>query len=136
MKSEMEGRLRVILVLFVGSFAVLAARLFYLQVIQGEKLRTIAESNRTQIVFERAPRGLILDRNRAVLAGNRPTFVVIFTPLDLKREVLAGVIQRLSKILGLTEEELTRRFKPAIRHSSMVRLMDRASPHKIRRTHI
>lgn len=129
MKSEMEGRLRVILVLFVGSFAVLAARLFYLQVIQGEKLRTIAESNRTQIVFERAPRGLILDRNGAVLADNRPTFVVIFTPLDLKREVLTGVIQRLSKILGLTEEDLTKRFKPAIRHSSMVRLMDRASRH-------
>ncbi|OGR87418.1 MAG: penicillin-binding protein 2 [Elusimicrobia bacterium RIFCSPLOWO2_01_FULL_60_11] len=129
MKSEMEGRLRVILALFVGSFAVLAARLFYLQVIQGEKLRTVAEANRTQIVFERAPRGLILDRNSAVLADNRPTFVVIFTPLNLKREILAEVIRRLSKILGLSEEELAKRLKPAIRHSSMVRLMDRASRH-------
>jgi len=129
MKSDMESRLRVMMILFIGSFSILAARLFYLQVIQGEKLRTIAESNRTQTIFERAPRGLILDKNGIVLADNRPTFVVTFTPLNLGRDVLTGVVERLSKILGLTEEELNRLFKPAIRHSSMVRLMDRVSRH-------
>ncbi|OGR85432.1 MAG: penicillin-binding protein 2 [Elusimicrobia bacterium RIFCSPLOWO2_01_FULL_54_10] len=129
MKSDIDARLRVILVLFVGLFGMLGARLFYLQVIQGERLRTIAEANRTQIIYERAPRGLILDRNGAVLADNRPTFVVIFTPIELTHEILNEVTIRLSKILGLADSELKRRLQPAIRHSAMVRLMDRASRH-------
>ncbi len=129
MKSGLESRLMFLLVLFTASFVLLGTRLFYLQVIQGENLRTVAEANRTQIVFERAPRGLILDRNGAVLADSRPTFVVIFTPLELKKEVLSGIVHRLSGILGLSEDELRKKLQPSIRHSSIVRLMDRASRH-------
>ena len=125
--SRFEFRLRILLVLFASGFSLIWIRLFYLQVVQGENLRHIAEANRTSLVLERAPRGLILDRNGVVLADSRPTFVVLFTPLELKKEVLSNVIQRLARILNLTEEDLSHRLQPALKHSSLVRVMDRAS---------
>lgn len=70
---------------------------------------------------------MILDRNGAVLADSRPTFVVLFTPLDLKKKNYGEISERLSKILNLSQEEISRRLQPAIKHSSLIRLMDRAS---------
>lgn len=128
--TDFEFRLRVLLVVFSSFFALLWARLFYLQVVRGETLRSISEANRSTVLFERAPRGLILDRNGVVLADSRPTFVVLFTPLGLNKKVYQDVIPRLSRILGEDADKLRRRLQPAIQHASMVRLMDRASKEK------
>ncbi len=125
--SEFETRLSFVLAVISFFFAVLFVRLFYLQVVQGANMRTIAEANRTSLLFERAPRGLILDRTGQVLADNRQTFLVLFTPLELNKDVLAKVIHRLAGILGMKDEDLERKLAPAIKHSSMVRLLDRAS---------
>lgn len=125
--TEFESRLSVLLIFFSLVFGLLLVRLFYLQVVQGENMRSIAEANRTSLLFERAPRGLILDRNGQVLADNRQTFLVLFTPLELKKEILIDVIRRLSVIMGVKEPDLEKRLAPAIKHSSMVRLLDRAS---------
>ncbi len=125
--SEFETRLSFLLVLISFFFTVLFVRLFYLQVVQGANMRTIAEANRTSLLFERAPRGLILDRTGQVLADNRQTFLVLFTPLELNKDVLAKVIRRLAGILNMKDEDLERKLAPAIKHSSMVRLLDRAS---------
>lgn len=127
MITDFEVRLRIILILFIFGFGSLWIRLFHLQVVQGDKLRKLAEANRTSILFERAPRGLILDRNGQVLADSRPTFVVLFTPLELNKEVFSDVVKRLSKILNMSEEQIFQKLRPAIKHSSLVRLMDRAS---------
>ncbi|MGH8804541.1 MAG: penicillin-binding protein 2, partial [Polaromonas sp.] len=52
------------------AFALLAARLVYLQVYRHADLNEQAESNRTAIVPIVPNRGLILDRNGVVLASN------------------------------------------------------------------
>ena len=65
-------RLRVLvagLVVFM-CFALLIARLVYLQVYRHADLGAQAESNRTAIVPIVPNRGLILDRNGVVLASN------------------------------------------------------------------
>ena len=133
--SFFERRLTALLVLFISCLGLLMVRLFYLQVIRGDSLRIIAEANRTSLVFERAPRGLILDRSGLVLADSKPTFVVLFTPLELKKEVFTDVIRRLAVILNIAEDDLKRRLQPALKHSSMVRVMDRATlprPRKVK----
>ena len=48
-------------------FLVLVVRFFYVQVIQHDYYRTLAENNRSSIVPIIPNRGLILDRNGAVL---------------------------------------------------------------------
>src|SRR5438552_2473630 len=110
--GDFERRLTALLVIFISSFGLLMVRLFFLQVIKGDDLRNIAEANRTSLVFERAPRGIIFDRNGQVLADSRPTFVVLFTPLQLKKEIYADVSRRLGAILNMADDDLNRRLAP------------------------
>lgn len=63
-------------VLFVG----LLLQLAQLQVVQGERLRGIAEGNRIRKHITYASRGQILDRNGNVLAENTASFQLSITP--------------------------------------------------------
>lgn len=60
---------------------VLLGRLALLQVVRHEEFKLLAEGNRTRIEHIPANRGLILDRNGAVLAENQPSY-----QLELVRE--------------------------------------------------
>ena len=65
------------------AFLLLAARLFYLQVVRHDDLEEQAESNRTAIVPVVPNRGLILDRNGIVLASNYSAYTLEITPSRL-----------------------------------------------------
>jgi len=56
------------------AFAVLAARFFYLQVVQGEDFRRLSKNNCIRLKSVEASRGLIFDRNGVLLVDNRPSF--------------------------------------------------------------
>lgn len=75
-------RLRVLVagVVVVCAFALLAARLVYLQVYRHADLSEQAENNRTAIVPIVPNRGLILDRNGVVLASNYSAYTLEITP--------------------------------------------------------
>lgn len=122
-----ENRLKFFLYLLPIAFSLIGARLFYLQVAQGDRLRRIAESNRTTILFERAPRGMILDRNGVVLADNKPSFAVLFIPMELKEEDFQNVVERLAKILQVNTSELHQKLFSTFKQQAMMRLLDRAS---------
>lgn len=64
-------------------FAVLAVQLVWLQVVEGDRLRGIAEGNRVREKVTFAPRGRILDRNGKVLAENTASFQLTVTPYQL-----------------------------------------------------
>jgi len=64
----------------VGLFAL---RLVYMQVLRNVYYLQAAEQNRTQTIYQNAPRGQILDRNGRILATNRPAFSVIYLPVML-----------------------------------------------------
>lgn len=55
-------------------FSVLGGRLWYLQVLQHDEYQSYAEGNRIRLRPEPGLRGLILDRNGAVLAENQPVY--------------------------------------------------------------
>lgn len=56
------------------AFAILAARFFYLQIIQGEDFRRLSKNNCIRLKSVEASRGLIFDRNGVLLVDNRPSF--------------------------------------------------------------
>lgn len=70
----------------VGGFAVLAGRLGYMQVIQGDSYRARARSNTQRYRTTAAPRGMIFDRGGRVLAENRTAWQIRVTPADLPAE--------------------------------------------------
>src|SRR3978361_2394534 len=55
----------------VGLMGFLAARLYQVQVVEGARYATLAESNRISSRLIAPPRGRLLDRNGTVMAGNR-----------------------------------------------------------------
>jgi len=63
----------------LGLAAVLLARYFHLQIIEHEKYRTESDRNRIHARAVPPRRGLIFDRNGALLADNRPIFNLMVT---------------------------------------------------------
>jgi penicillin-binding protein 2 len=103
-------RLRVLVasVVVLLCFGLLAARLFYLQVLRHDDLRAQAENNRTAVVPIVPNRGLILDRNGIVLATNYSAYTLELTPAKVPD--LAQTIDELAQILEITPRD-RRRFK-------------------------
>ena len=84
----------------------LAARLFYLQIVDGGRLATLAVHNRTVLEAIRSPRGLIYDRYGRPLVTNVPTFVVKLRPSDMTVEQRPVVVDRLAALLDMPAADI------------------------------
>lgn len=102
-------------------FCLLAVRLFYLQIIQGEEYRRLSENNSIRLQRIEPFRGIIYDRNGTMLVDNRPSFDITVIPKNaepLERtagklahyldEPKESLIERLQQYRGL------RSFKPVV----------------------
>ena len=84
----------------------LTARLFYLQIVDGGRLATLAAQNRTVLEAIKSPRGLIYDRTGRSLVSNVATFVVKVRPADLPLEQRPVVVERLAALLRIAPAEI------------------------------
>jgi penicillin-binding protein 2 len=110
-------RLTFLTVLVIGLFLALFGRLWFLQVLAGDRYTLAAEENRVRTVVTEAPRGRILDSNGAELVGNRPALTISADrmqlldgngdPLDEDAE---RVLDRLSALLRMEREEIVERL--------------------------
>ncbi len=80
----------------IGLFGLLFARLYSLQIKQGERYRTMAEDNRISTRLVLPERGLILDRNGLVLARSEKNFRA-----DLIPEQAPNIKETLERLYGL-----------------------------------
>lgn len=95
-------------VLFVGVMvAVLVVRLWFLQVVQGDRYRAMAEGNRIREVPLEASRGKILDRNGQMLVGNRWALSIFVLPTEFEKlEDKEGEAAKLAEMLGMDAAEI------------------------------
>ena len=84
----------------------LVGRLYYLQVVESEKYKTLAEENRINLRLLAPPRGYLLDRNGEPLAVNDKSYRVVI--VGEKAADVSGTLDRLSMILPLEDEDRTR----------------------------
>ena len=82
-------------------------RFWQLQVIQGQRWKLIAVENQYRQIRILPSRGMILDRNGRLLAGNKLGFNITVIPADIDDKSIAG----LAPLLGLQPEELKQRIK-------------------------
>lgn len=78
-------RSRLLFYLCLLAFTALASKLYYVQILRGEKYRQTADRNRIRTLPVPAPRGLIFDRRGARLAYNAPDFTLFLVPADLPK---------------------------------------------------
>ncbi len=114
-------------------FAGLLVQLVYLQVVEGERLRGVAEGNRLREQVTYAPRGRILDRNGTVLAKNTASFQLTSTPYQLPdgRKERQRMYRQIAGILNdVTAGEITTTInKEGLAHPQPV-LIAEGIPHK------
>jgi len=88
----------------VASFLVILGQLWYLQALEGNRLRDLSERNRIRVRPVAAPRGIMYDRNGLPLVDNRPAFTLSVIPREL--EDREAVLARLSILLHISLKEL------------------------------
>ena len=101
-----QQRFLLLKALIVLLFGVLALQLWRMQVIEHDAYQARAEFNRLRIVPDLAARGLIYDRNGQQLVYNVPIFSAAVIPADVPDEQLAIVVAELSRITGVSAQEI------------------------------
>ncbi len=101
--GQVRGRRRLVwlrlLVLLV--FAVLAARLWQLQILEGDRYRLQAAGNRFALQTVPAPRGVIYDRIGRILARNVVSFDVTVVPASVPEEQEETILRTLAALLDI-----------------------------------
>ena len=97
---------------------VLVARLVNLQIIDHDYYSTRADDNRMRVTPIPPVRGLIYDRNGALLAENRPAFVLEITPEQVGN--LDSAIKSLKPLIALTPKDIER-FKDRVQKTPRYR---------------
>jgi penicillin-binding protein 2 len=77
-KKSAHANIYLYLLLFLAIFSVLASRLFFLQIINGDKYQTQSASNSLRLINLPTKRGDILDANGNILATSIPIAAITF----------------------------------------------------------
>ncbi len=93
---ERTAKSKILSIFAIVFFSILVGRLFYIQIIQGEKYRSMSVNNQVALEILKASRGIIYDRNGIVLARNRPSYSVKILPYNTPRGY--DIASRLLKI--------------------------------------
>ncbi len=102
----------------LGIAGTLLWRLRDMQLNQSEQFRLLAEENRINLRLLPPTRGLILDRNGVLLAGNEQNYRVVIKRDDAGDIDL--VLGRLAQLIDLSEEDIERARRDMLRNRPFV----------------
>src|SRR5215468_10231268 len=102
--SPLALRISILTGIAIAIFSVLFLRLWYVQILSGDKYRAEANDNRIREIRVQAPRGDILDRKGKVMVGNRTELAVQVSPEDLPAPgpQRSRELHQLAEITGMT----------------------------------
>lgn len=108
-RDDLVSRVRILTAVATGLLVVIATGFWFVQLVQGDYYRELAENNRLRKLPVKAPRGLILDRKGRLMVENVPSYNLMLDrsrSADLSRSLAfaAGVLGRpvaeLEALLG------------------------------------
>ena len=91
-----------------GKFLLLSAvagRMYYLQIIEGERYQTLADENRINLRLLAPPRGRIIDRFGIAMADNQRNYRILIVPEDVKGRDVNTILNLVSRIVPLSKGE-------------------------------
>lgn len=98
-----ERRTLVVIAFNLLAFAVIVARLYFLQVKEADKYKMMSDENRISTRFLVPPRGLIFDRNGEIIAKNEQDFQALMVAEQTPD--IAETLKTFKQIVPLTEGE-------------------------------
>ena len=108
MSPQLALRVAIIGGVALVVFGIIFFRLWYLQVLSGDKYLAEANNNRVREIKVEAPRGKIVDRNGEVLVDNRQGKAVKINPDKLPEDpkAKAELYAKLARVLEVNRREL------------------------------
>ena len=101
---ELRRRVRFLYLVLFLVFGGLLVRLFFLQVIDGERYTFLSENNRIRIKRIPGTRGMVVDRQGQLLVDSRPSFDLLFVAEDAAEP--ESTLRQLARYLRRDEKEL------------------------------
>jgi penicillin-binding protein 2 len=94
-------------------FSIIFFRLWYLEVLSGDRYLAQANNNQVREVTVQAPRGEIVDRNGKVLVENRTALAlqVRTTELPRRKSKRASVLERVSEVADMSMHQIRRQIR-------------------------
>ena len=103
-KSRVVERRTLVVILFnLLAFAIIAARLYFLQVKEADKYKMMSDENRISTRFMVPPRGLIYDRNGEIIAKNEQDFQALMVAEQTPD--IEDTLANFKRIIPLSEGE-------------------------------
>ena len=111
--SPLAVRVSILGGIAIAIFSVLFLRLWYVQILSGDKYRNEANDNRIREIRVQAPRGEILDRNGKVLVANRTELAVQVSPENLPPPgpVRSRELHRLADVTDMKPREIRKALR-------------------------
>lgn len=104
-RDDLVVRVRLLSWVVTGMIVLIAVGFWFVQLVQGDYYRGLAENNRLRRLAVKAPRGLIYDRHGRLLVENIPSYNLI---LDRSHSTnLPDALALASSVLGRPLPELT-----------------------------
>ena len=103
---QFQLRIGIVAIGMLVAFGMLAARFFYLQVMQHQHYAAKAEDNRISIVPVSPNRGLILDRNGVVIARNYSAYTLEIFPRRVRD--MESTIDELAELVDIQPRDRAR----------------------------
>jgi len=104
-------RLTILGAAFLGLFAILVLRLWYLQVSSIDESLDTAEAQQLSTVTIEAPRGDIYDRNGTLMAGTEAALRIVIDRKLVPEDRMEELIQNLAALLDTPASEIRRTFE-------------------------
>ena len=126
------SRLKHLLFLAYLAAAVITVRLIDIQFISHNRYTQAAEQNRTQILYQTAPRGRILASGGELLAGNQPAFSLYYLPAfeESSQDYMESLSSDMANYLGEDKAKLLKLLKKANKSGKAIALARNISPKK------
>lgn len=118
-KSQINTRVRVVFLVVSLVFLIVILKVFYIEVIQYDKLSSLADSLWSRNLPITADRGNIFDRNGKIIATNITTTSLVFIPNQIADK--EAVARDISSILGVEYEDI-------LAHASKKTSIERVHP--------
>lgn len=101
-----------------AAFGALAGRLYYLQVLQSDQYRMLADENRISLRLLAPPRGRILDRSGDEIASNRRNFRVLIVAEQTPS--VERTLNRLTELIPIEDSQRQRVMREITRKRKFV----------------
>ncbi len=113
MPAQFALRVAILSGLALVMFSIIFFRLWYLQVLSGDKYLKAAENNQVREITTRAPRGEILDRNGRALVANRAALALQLQPTELprSRRERRQEFARLGQAIGMSPDAIEKQLR-------------------------